>query len=74
MFNFLWSMVKGRVAGANPWRATTLEWTAPSPPPHGNWGGATPVVYRWPYEYSADGAPEDFTPQNVPADEVPVTA
>ena len=74
MFNFLWSMVKGRAAGANPWRATTLEWTAPSPPPHGNWGDAAPVVYRWPYEYSADGAPEDFTPQNVPADEVPVTA
>jgi cytochrome c oxidase subunit 1 len=73
MFNFLWSLMKGRTASANPWRATTLEWTAPSPPPHGNWEVA-PVVYRWPYEYSADGADEDFTPQSVPADEVPVTA
>jgi cytochrome c oxidase subunit 1 len=73
LINFLGSLWKGRTAAANPWRATTLEWTAPSPPPHGNWPTA-PVVYRWPYEYSAEGADEDFTPQTVPADEVPVTA
>ena len=26
----------GKAAVANPWDATTLEWTVPSPPPHGN--------------------------------------
>ncbi|HIF23139.1 MAG TPA: cytochrome c oxidase subunit I, partial [Gemmatimonadetes bacterium] len=34
--NFLWSLFRGRVAGEDPWQATTLEWTVPSPPPHGN--------------------------------------
>ena len=30
---------QGREAGANPWRATTLEWQTPqTPPAHGNWG------------------------------------
>ena len=24
---------RGKVAGPNPWRANTLEWVAPSPPP-----------------------------------------
>ena len=27
-----------------------------------------PVVYRWAYDYSVPGAPEDFIPQNVPVD------
>ena len=47
------------------WEATTLEWTAPSPPPHGNWGAALPTVHRWPYEYSVPGAEDDYTPQTV---------
>jgi cytochrome c oxidase subunit 1 len=25
------------------------------------------VVYRWAYDYSVPGAPEDFIPQTVPA-------
>ncbi len=74
MVNFFMSLAKGKVAAANPWNATTLEWTLPSPPAHGNFGDALPQVYRWPYEYSAEEADEDYTPQNVPADEVPVTA
>ncbi len=46
-------------------RATTLEWQTPeTPPPHGNWGDELPVVYRWAYDYSVPGAPEDFIPQN----------
>ncbi|MCS6861002.1 MAG: cbb3-type cytochrome c oxidase subunit I, partial [Abditibacteriales bacterium] len=63
--NFLWSMVKGRRAEKNPWRANTLEWQADSPPPHGNWGPELPTVYRWPYDYSLPDAPEDFVPQTV---------
>ncbi len=47
----------------NPWQATTLEWAAPSPPPHGNFS-TLPVVYRGPYEYSVPGASEDFSPQH----------
>ena len=72
--NFLWSLARGRVAEHNPWRATTLEWTVPSPPPHGNFGDAVPVVHRWPYEYAPDGAEQDFAPQTLSGDRVPVTA
>jgi len=73
LFNFLWSLRAGRKAGLNPWNAASLEWTAPSPPPHGNWGAVQPVVHRWPYEYSVPDAIEDFTPQTVPASAVAVT-
>tara|TARA_Y100001970_G_scaffold41940_1_gene52106 strand:- start:8622 stop:10295 length:1674 start_codon:yes stop_codon:yes gene_type:complete len=49
----------------NPWKATTLEWTAASSPPlgHGNFE-EVPSVYRGPYEYSVPDAEEDFIPQN----------
>jgi len=67
LFNLAWSLRHGREAGGNPWRATTLEWQTPeTPPPHGNWGDELPVVYRWAYDYSVPGAPEDFIPQNQP--------
>jgi cytochrome c oxidase subunit 1 len=67
LFNLVWSLRHGREAGGNPWRATTLEWQTPeTPPPHGNWGHELPVVYRWAYDYSVPGAPEDFIPQNQP--------
>jgi len=72
--NFVWSAFAGRRAEANPWGATTLEWTLPSPPPHGNFGTDTPTVHRWPYEYSPDGGDADFASQDTPGDEVPVTA
>src|SRR3954469_12412373 len=67
LFNLIWSLVKGRPAGGNPWRATTLEWQTPQTPPgHGNWGADLPVVYRWAYDYSVPGAAQDFIPQNEP--------
>ncbi|MBI1873781.1 MAG: cbb3-type cytochrome c oxidase subunit I [Acidobacteria bacterium] len=72
--NFCWSLRKGRKAEANPWRATTLEWTVDSPPPHGNFGRALPVVHRWPYEYSLEGSDNDYTPQIVSPRQAPVTA
>ncbi|MGK0289346.1 MAG: cytochrome c oxidase subunit 1 [bacterium] len=65
--NFFWSMFKGEKAGANPWNANTLEWVAPSPAPHGNFGNNFPEVYRGPYEYSVPGREKDFYPQNEPA-------
>src|SRR6187200_2292267 len=36
IFNFFWSIWKGQKVGDNPWQSTTIEWAAPSPPPHGN--------------------------------------
>ena len=65
--NFVWSLFAGRPAPQNPWNANTLEWAAPSPPPHLNWGERVPTVYRGPYEYSVPGAREDFLPQWQPA-------
>ncbi len=65
LVNIVWSIFKGKRAGSNPWRATTLEWQTPdTPPKHGNWGPELPVVYRWAYSYSVPGAKEDFIPQN----------
>ena len=56
------------VAGKNPWRANTLEWTADSPPPHGNWpADQMPKVYRGPYEYGVADRADDYWPQNEPA-------
>jgi cytochrome c oxidase subunit 1 len=65
IFNFIWSIWKGEKVGRNPWHATTLEWSAPSPPPHGNFDHAL-SVHRGPYEYSVPGATEDYTPQDAP--------
>ncbi len=64
IINFFISAVAGKKVSNNPWDATTLEWLAPSPPPHGNFE-TVPVVYRGPYEYSVPGASEDFHPQHV---------
>jgi cytochrome c oxidase subunit 1 len=44
--NVAWSLTRGRRAPANPWQAATLEWSAPSPPPHLNWGPTLPVIQR----------------------------
>src|ERR1700682_1800913 len=65
-FNFFWSMFKGKPAGDNPWASTTLEWNIPSPPPHDNFAGIVPEVYRGPYEFAVPGAPKDFTMQTEP--------
>jgi cytochrome c oxidase subunit 1 len=50
LWNFFWSMKKGRKAEINPWGSTTLEWTIPSPPPHDNFGDREPVVVCGAYE------------------------
>ncbi|HJQ38494.1 MAG TPA: cytochrome c oxidase subunit I [Thermoanaerobaculia bacterium] len=34
--NALWSLRRGRIAGADPWNADTLEWSTSSPPPSYN--------------------------------------
>jgi len=53
--NFFYSMFYGKKVGRNPWGANGLEWSAPSPPGHGNFD-VPPVCYRGPYEYSGPEA------------------
>ncbi len=75
---------KPEAAPANPWRATSLEWLAESPPQETNFPSA-PVVVAGPYTYRADAVKAetelsagedpteaaDFTPQwsHVPVSE-----
>tara|TARA_B100000959_G_scaffold93501_1_gene99364 strand:+ start:17692 stop:19500 length:1809 start_codon:yes stop_codon:yes gene_type:complete len=70
-FNFFWSIFRGEKASNNPWDSNTLEWTVPSPPPHGNFP-EMPVVYRGPYEYSSPESETDFYPQTKPPSKPPV--
>ncbi len=72
MANFLWSLIYGRKAERNPWRANTVEWATPSPPPHGNFE-AIPTIYRGPYEYSSPESVEDYLPQVQPPSHAPAT-
>jgi cytochrome c oxidase subunit 1 len=65
LYNFVRSLVAGQKAADNPWHANTLEWLAPSPPPHGNFA-VMPTVYRGPYEYGVPDRHEDYWPQHVP--------
>jgi cytochrome c oxidase subunit 1 len=63
LWNFITSMIRGPKAEKNPWKANTLEWTADSPPPHGNFP-VMPTVYRGPYEYAVPGRELDYWPQS----------
>ena len=70
--NFIVSWFNGDKASDNPWDDNGLEWTVPSPPPHGNFV-TMPRVFRGPYEYSSPLVSEDFLPQNreLPGDNSP---
>lgn len=46
----IWSLRYGRRSGDNPWRATGLEWTTPSPPTTFNFD-EVPVVTHEAYDY-----------------------
>jgi cytochrome c oxidase subunit I len=64
--NFLWSLFRGeKTEECNFWRATTLEWSVPSPPPADDFGPSDPVVYRGAYEFSVPDVAEDFVPQHL---------
>jgi cytochrome c oxidase subunit 1 len=65
VFNFFYSIFKGRkLTTTNPWNATTLEWTTPIHPGHGNWPGEVPEVHRWAYDYNKGDT--EFLPQTAP--------
>ncbi|MEZ2126244.1 MULTISPECIES: cbb3-type cytochrome c oxidase subunit I [unclassified Sinorhizobium] len=49
----VYSMRYGDPAGNNPWEATGLEWSTPSPPPKHNFD-KTPVVDTDPYDYEME--------------------
>jgi cytochrome c oxidase subunit I len=77
-YNVFMSLRSGALAGANPWRALTLEWATTSPPPATNFIG-DPVPFPDPYGY---GTPESVdyldaidkqygTPEGVPVRPAP---
>jgi cytochrome c oxidase subunit I len=61
-FNMIYSMVKGKAAPRNPWKANSLEWAAPAHPGHGNFDRDV-VVYRGPYEFASPESKKDYLPQ-----------
>jgi cytochrome c oxidase subunit 1 len=65
LINLVWSFRRGRIAGENPWQATTLEWH----PPLDN-AAETPsderiAVYRAPCQYLEGNNEATFAPQWV---------
>ena len=48
VINIVQSLRRGRLAGANPWDAATLEWSMPSPPPPYNFAVIPQVASRYP--------------------------
>jgi len=64
ILNFFLSLKWGEKTNNNPWHATTLEWSTPTPAGHGNFS-EPPVVDKGPYEYSVADMDEDFCPQNA---------
>jgi cytochrome c oxidase subunit 1 len=67
----LWNLYRtwrrGEPAGANPWDASTLEWTMSSPPPHYNFAVIPQVESRDPlwHPYVAPGEAYDSEPGGV---------
>jgi cytochrome c oxidase subunit I len=66
IYNLFYSRYKGKPASQNPWEATSLEWSIPSPPPHNNFGDRHPVVYHDPYQFGVEGATGDYVMQDSP--------
>jgi cytochrome c oxidase subunit 1 len=64
-YNLIHSRLRGRIASANPWAATSLEWSIPSPPPRDNFSGEPMLVLHDPYQYSISGMQEDYVMQNA---------
>ncbi len=56
VYNIVQTLLRGRVAAADPWRARTLEWRVSSPPPVENFP-APPIVSGHPYDYGIPDAP-----------------
>ena len=55
--NLIWSVWHGKLSPANPWQATTLEWSTAS--------DGQPIVLRGPYDYGVHPGQSDFLPQDA---------
>ncbi|HUL32913.1 MAG TPA: cbb3-type cytochrome c oxidase subunit I [Candidatus Eisenbacteria bacterium] len=65
VINFLQALLRRKSSEAgNPWRATTLEWSVPSPVPPAAFGTRKLAVYRGAYEFRGGDA-TDFVPQHL---------
>ncbi len=60
------SFVSGEVAGNNPWKSLTLEWTISSPPPEHNYD-ETPIPVPDPYGYGTPMAAAYLAGERNPA-------
>jgi len=71
IWNFFYSMYRGKKASNNPWEVGTLEWTIPSPPPHHNYD-TIPVVVNGPHEFNNPAVKDkDWLAQDEPLPEGP---
>ncbi len=66
LYNMIVSWRYGPVAPANPWKAHTLEWMVPSPPPKFNFV-EVPRVVGGPYPFGLEGAQHAYFPSRRPA-------
>ncbi len=66
LYNLIHSRFWGKPAPDNPWEATSLEWSTPTPPPFDNFGGKHPVVYHDPYQYGVQSSTGDYVMQASP--------
>ncbi len=63
LYNLVHSYFRGKLAPENPWEATSLEWSTPTPVPFDNFGGKHPVVYHDPYQYGVQSSAGDYVMQ-----------
>jgi cytochrome c oxidase subunit 1 len=66
LYNLIHSRFWGKPAPDNPWEATSLEWSTPTPVPFDNFGGKHPVVYHDPYQYGVQSSTGDYVMQTSP--------
>lgn len=69
VWNLAASLMRGQPAGANPWKAWTLEWAASSPPPPENFRQLPPIRSRRPlWDEANPDRPDPVVGSKGPAD------